>query len=86
MVLEAAQGLLLDLRVALSKPLACGPGLSQLPSQLDIPGRWALVPSPEGALLDGKVPHVSGLSAMQQHLLFLLRRGRHPKPCYATII
>jgi hypothetical protein len=41
---------------------------------IDIAGRPAPARPPPGLLLDGQVPHVPGLVAMQPQHLFLLRR------------
>lgn len=83
---EVLQSLLLDVRVSGAQPLAGRAGLSELTALLCETGRGLAGLVSVRVLLDRQIPHVPGVRAVQEHVLFLGTRRRHTEPCHAVTV
>ena len=80
---EVPQGLLLHGLRSCCQPLVFGPCRGQLGTLLVIPGRlaaWLPVP----LLLDGQIPHKTGMATVLDQYRRLLKAGKQPKPAHVN--
>ncbi len=83
---EVLQGLLLHISVPFAQPCVLAAGFGELAALLGEAGGGLAAGLPVRVLLDGEVPYVPGVRAVQQHLLLLLARGVHAEPCHRSIL
>ena len=83
---EVAQRLLLDRLGAGGQPRVLGPRLGELPALLQ--EAWSALAArvPVGVLLDGQVPHVPGVAAVDPQHRLLGGRGEQPVPGHANTL
>jgi hypothetical protein len=83
---EVPEGLLLHRLGSGSQPCVLRPGLSELSALLDIARRPRAARAPVRVLLDGQIPHVSGMRTVLAQCRLLSGRGEQPVSGHANTV